>query len=488
MAYRFLTWFLRIVTRVFFRQVEIAGIENVPPSGPVLFAGNHPNSLIDPILIITTCGRKVHFAAKDTLFKGRLMRALLRGLGAVPLARKVEHDGKGSTPAASAATRDPAEMAKLNDAAFDNMFAVLAAGGTIGIFPEGLSHDESHLAKLKTGAARLALGGAARANQPIVIVPCGLTFIHPKRFRSRVLVQYGQPMLVAASQAPDAVKQLTGEIEQGLKRLTINAPDWETVRALDTVRRLYQPQEISIEDRVELARRFNTYYAAVAADPRVASIMDRVRTYQQKLDELGLTDRELANDLSKLEVGARMLRHVVLVAWWLPLTVPAAPLHVPPLVFARLASPRLTPRKDVVATTKMLIGLLLVVLSYAATISYIWWSWGVFWGLFATVLLPLSGWATLRVLDRLRLVRRAFGVLARRFRFRAEVRALRDERVVLAEDVIRVVNEVKPAELEMLFPPDHPDRVFESSDARRDADLDAALDKREMKAREDDDA
>ena len=70
MAYRILAWFLRIVTRVFFRQVEVVGLENIPP-GPVLFAGNHPNSLIDPILIITTCGRKVHFAAKDTLFKGR---------------------------------------------------------------------------------------------------------------------------------------------------------------------------------------------------------------------------------------------------------------------------------------------------------------------------------------------------------------------------------------------------------------------------------
>ena len=96
MAYGFLSWFLRLVTRVFFRQVEVAGLEHVPADGPVLFAGNHPNSLIDPILIITTCGRKVHFAAKDTLFKGRIMRVVLRGLGAVPVARKAEHDGKPS--------------------------------------------------------------------------------------------------------------------------------------------------------------------------------------------------------------------------------------------------------------------------------------------------------------------------------------------------------------------------------------------------------
>jgi 1-acyl-sn-glycerol-3-phosphate acyltransferase len=108
-AYRILSWFLRVVTRVFFRQIEIAGLEHVPTDGPVLFAGNHPNSLIDPILIITTCGRKVHFAAKDALFKGRIMRAVLRGLGAVPIKRR----GRTSppwTPVATARATTPQKV------------------------------------------------------------------------------------------------------------------------------------------------------------------------------------------------------------------------------------------------------------------------------------------------------------------------------------------------------------------------------------------
>jgi glycerol-3-phosphate O-acyltransferase / dihydroxyacetone phosphate acyltransferase len=489
-AYRVLAWFLRIVTRVFFRQVEVVGLENVP-AGPVLFAGNHPNSLIDPILIITTCGRKVHFAAKDTLFKGRIMRAVLNGLGAVPVARKVEADGKGTVaPVGEPPVRDSKDMGRVNDAAFDQMFGVLERGDAIGIFPEGLSHDESQLAKLKTGAARLALGGAERAGKPIAIVPCGLTFIHPKRFRSRVLVQYGTPLYVEASSAEGAVKKVTGEIADALRRLTINAPDWDTVRALDTVRRLYQPQEISIEDRIELARRFNTYYGAVAAEPKVVSLMARVKAYQDKLDELGITDRELAMDLSKMAVGGRMLRHLVLVAWWLPLTVPGAPLHIPTVAFARIAGPRLTPRKDVIATTKMLVGMLLVLLSYAAAVAVLGWKFGFWVGFTAAMILPLSGWATLRVLDRLRLVRRAFGVLARRLRFRTEVKALRAEREQLAADVIRIVSEVKPRDLAALFPPDHPDRMDperESSEARRDADLDAELDKDAAEERLEDD-
>jgi 1-acyl-sn-glycerol-3-phosphate acyltransferase len=473
-AYRILAWFLRVVTRVFFRQVEVVGLEHVPRGGPVLFAGNHPNSLIDPILIITTCGRKVHFAAKDALFKGRLMRAVLRGLGAVPIKRRDDHDGtRDSAPSVPGAA--PVD----NDAAFEAMFGVLGEGGAIGIFPEGLSHDESQLARLKTGAARLALGGAQRTPQPIFIVPCGLTFIHPKRFRSRVLVQYGPPIVVMTTRPNTAeqVRELTTEIDQSLRRLTINAPDWDTVRALDVVRRLYQPQEISIEDRVELARRFNAYYGAVAADPRVLALMSRVRAYQHKLDELGITDRELARDLSKLEVIGRVLRHLVLVAFWLPLTVPGAPLHVPPLAFARFASAQLTPRKDVIATTKLLIGLLLVLAGYAATVGVLWWKLGLAWAITAMVILPLSGYATLRVLDRLRLVRRGLGVLFRRLRFRPEVRALRRERESLVGEVITTVNAVKPKDLELKFPTDHPDRLEESWRSRREADLDAEFDK-----------
>ena len=471
-----LAWFLRIVTRVFFRQIEIVGLEHVPRTGPVLFAGNHPNSLIDPILIITTCGRKVHFAAKDTLFEGRLMRAVLRGLGAVPIKRRADHGD---------ATVD-------NDTAFDAMFGVLGGGGAIGIFPEGLSHDESQLARLKTGAARLALGGVRRGAEPIQIVPCGLTFIHPKRFRSRVLVQYGPPITVAGAPGDDTeqVRAVTGDIDAALRRLTINAPDWETVRALDVVRRLYQPHEISIEDRVELARRFNTYYSAVADEPRVVALMARVRAYQQKLDELGITDRELARDLSKLEVGIRVLRHLVLVAFWLPLTAPGAPLHVPPLAFARFASAKLTPRKDVIATTKLLIGLLLVLVAYAATIAILGWRLGLAWAIAAMLILPASGYATLRVLDRLRLVRRGLGVLFRRLRFRREVRALRREREALVAEVIATVDAIRPRELEPLFPPEHPDRLTDRVDqleeswrSRREADLDAEHDMDAAEAR-----
>ena len=67
--------------------IVVEGRERLPKDGAVLFVANHPNSLLDPALIVAHGGRIVHFAAKDVLFKSALLRVFLRGLGAVPLAR-----------------------------------------------------------------------------------------------------------------------------------------------------------------------------------------------------------------------------------------------------------------------------------------------------------------------------------------------------------------------------------------------------------------
>src|SRR5262249_34477919 len=161
--------------------------EHVPAEGtPVIFAGNHPNSLLDPVLIIATCGRVVRIAAKDALFKNPLMRFVLGHLGAVPVQRRSDHDGTHDAEATPNREVD-------NRTASEPLGAVLAAGGAMGIFPEGLSHDEAHLARLKTGAARIALD-TARRGTAVQIVPCGLNYVRPKRFRSRVLIQYGPPV------------------------------------------------------------------------------------------------------------------------------------------------------------------------------------------------------------------------------------------------------------------------------------------------------
>src|SRR5262249_10809398 len=161
------------------------------------------------LLIVVSCGRVVQFAAKDVLFRSRLLRPVLRALSAVPVARRADH-------------ADAREAAARNEVAFDTLIEVLAHGGAIGIFPEGLSHDAPHLARLKPGAARIAAGVCQRHPElRVALVPCGLTYMQRRRFRSRVLLQLGPPLIVDAARAADpaVVADVTAELERALRAL-----------------------------------------------------------------------------------------------------------------------------------------------------------------------------------------------------------------------------------------------------------------------------
>ena len=87
----------------------------------------------------------------------------------------------------------------------------------------------------------MALG--AMANNPdvkIKIVPVGLSYFHPHKFRSRVVVEFGTAMDVpqdyvqmfkeGGTQKRQAVGKLLDLIYDGLKTVTIRAPDYETLQ------------------------------------------------------------------------------------------------------------------------------------------------------------------------------------------------------------------------------------------------------------------
>ncbi len=446
LAYRLTQSVLRLMLDAFYRQVEVVGLEHVPPEGegPVIFAGNHPNSLLDPALITTSCERIVHFAAKDVLFKSRPLRVILHAMGAVPIARRMDHGGGAAVD---------------NQDAFEGLFRVLGEGRAMGIFPEGISHDEAQLARLKTGAARIALGAFERhPDAPLKIVPCGLNYTNRRRFRSSVLVQFGPPIVIDRARIErwkqndrEEVRLLTAEIEDGMRALTVNSTDWDTMRVLDGVRRLYQPPSVTLEERVELARRFADAYQTLKDHPDVRALLDRVRAYLDRLQASGLSDRDLRRAVSARESFVRFMRHSVFAFVWLPLAMPGLTVFLPAGLAIRLLAPRFAPRTDVIGTTKFVLGVLLLTAIFLAVPFYVTTQRGPLAGLGAAVLLLLSGFASLKVLARTTALR-SIGVTFTRLLFlRRELEALREERDALEASVIEHVGRLRPAEMTPVF-------------------------------------
>ena len=67
---RFWLWF-------FWKSVEVRGAVHVPPAGPVLLCINHPNNLIDSLLVGAVLRRKVHYLATSQLFRNPLVARFL---------------------------------------------------------------------------------------------------------------------------------------------------------------------------------------------------------------------------------------------------------------------------------------------------------------------------------------------------------------------------------------------------------------------------
>jgi 1-acyl-sn-glycerol-3-phosphate acyltransferase len=435
--YVLLRAFLQLVTRIFFRTAEVVGREHVPVSGAVIVVVNHPNSLVDPLLVTTTCPRRLRFAARDGLFAIPVLRSILWALGSVPIKRRQDHGENG--PAVD------------NSEAFARLHAVLAEGGVFGLFPEGVSYTEPELQPLKTGAARIALS-ALSAGIPVVIVPAGLSYRRKHRFRSRVLVQYGRPFALGAewaerqTQDPKAAaRALTDEMGLALRALTINASDFDTLRVLDGIRRLYVPPErrLSLAEQAEITRRLVDHWEAKQDVPDVVQFYVDMSEYLDRLDGLGMSDWDLRKPISRWSWFVRLLRHVALMFVAVPFALAGLVLYSPILWGATRAGELLIARDDVQATMRMIVATLVLLLMHGLLLVGLIATDPTLLGVVRSVgvllLLAVSGLATIRVLEKQAVIRHGFRVLRRVFFLRRDLHVLRAARDDLRRRLVALV-------------------------------------------------
>ena len=201
----------RLLVRVFFRRIDVEGAERMPADGPLVLVANHVNGLVDGLVLMAVLPRYPRFLGKATLYRILPLAPFLHLAGVVPVHRAKDAEGASGR----AVTR--------NDAAFRTSRELLAAGGLVALFPEGISHDEARLQPLRTGAARIALGAAFDDDVAgVTTQAAGLIYADKARFRSHALVRIGPPEGVEQwEQAYDAdpvaaVRALTDRLGQQL--------------------------------------------------------------------------------------------------------------------------------------------------------------------------------------------------------------------------------------------------------------------------------
>ena len=295
-ADRFMRAVARLVLKIFFREVEVMGAERIPAGRPLVLVANHVNGLIDPLLLLGPLPVMPRFLAKSTLWKIAPVRPFLDLAGAIPVYRR-QDEGSDSK-------FDPAKNAEM----FTRAQELLARDGTLALFPEGTSHSDPSLKPLKTGAARITLETERRhPGTGVFIVPVGLLFDAKQTFRSRALVQVGDPIDPAPQLALDAsdpvaaARALTGRIDAGLRDVPLNYATWEDARLAGRAADLYRSRHPDVPGRgrlsesVSLRRTFLEGYRDLRQryPERVAALVDAVREYDRLLHAFRLRDDQV---------------------------------------------------------------------------------------------------------------------------------------------------------------------------------------------------
>ncbi|WP_243294494.1 1-acyl-sn-glycerol-3-phosphate acyltransferase [Geothrix mesophila] len=332
----------RLLGRIWFRALRREG-PDLPP-GPCLILLNHPNGLLDPLAAGALLERRAGWLAKATLWKLAPLRPFLAAFRAIPVTRP--KDG-GATP-------------ETIQQCFRKVHDVLAEGGSVAMFPEGVSHSEADLAPLKTGAARMALSSPV----PVTLVPAGLVYGDRATFRHSVLLRVGEPVvwhdLAPRGADPEAVAELTARIRAALKPLTLHDEEVRVLALAQEVAWLLTEAPGSRVDLEVLRRRVRALVPHLAALPEedLAALEARIHGVQAWLRAKGVRPDQVGHPYPGAEVR-RWLPGAVLRLGLAALLLPPALLFWPSYRLVDWAAGRFTDEGDQAATLKLLAGLLL---------------------------------------------------------------------------------------------------------------------------------
>jgi glycerol-3-phosphate O-acyltransferase/dihydroxyacetone phosphate acyltransferase len=432
---RFWLWF-------FFKSVEIRRADQVPPRGPVLLCINHPNNLIDSLLVGAVLARKVHYLATAALFRNPLVSRFLTACGAIPVYRRQD---------------DPDKMDK-NTETFTACFRALERGRLIGIYPEGTTHAEARVQRIKTGAARIALEYEARRQssrqgESLTVIPVGLTFEARKSFRARVRVSFGEPIpvtpyLAAYREDPvKAVEALTTTIQWAMEHQVLHVERLDRaalVRAIDELYRSELIRELQAErglspKQIDTFRLSRSIADAVGhfeeREPeRLERIAQRIVHYRAMLAAYQVRDAAVRARLERPPARQR-LRHSWEASLGLPFFAYGVLVSGLPYFVPRWLARRTAKKETDYATTRLLASIVSLPLFWGIETWIVWRLAGVGWATLFALSLPVSGLLAYRYLGGMARLKSqiGFGMLA--LTRRASATRLLDERQSLIAEI-----------------------------------------------------
>ncbi|MDA1016864.1 MAG: 1-acyl-sn-glycerol-3-phosphate acyltransferase [Planctomycetota bacterium] len=429
--------FMRWLIRRYYPCIEISGEERIPQTGPVLLCANHPNSLVDPVIIGIATKRPVRFMAKAPLFEMPVIGGVMRALGMIPAYR-------GS---------DDSKQVRRNMESLNVGAKALVEGSAMGIFPEGKSTDEAHVDMVRSGAARMTLRAVEEGAVGLQVVPIGINYEHKAQSRTSIWIQVGEP--IDANQilaqhdgnVRKARRSLTAELESRLKDVVVHLdePQWEAW--LDDLETLVPDDSKKSTGRVRAIKRrkriANAMNHFLSTDrPRTERVADAIAKYRNDVAAAELSvDSAILNKRGPVVALLIVWKFLCLVRFFVPAVLGTLH-HIVPFVVVRGLTEKFDePGYRAKSTLRIAFGLPIYLLWYTA-VAY--WMFGYFQAWVAWTWLVVAPIVGVIALYSWRLMGETAALVWHQLRFsfnRGALNSLRRQRLRLAETLTQLSRE-----------------------------------------------
>ncbi len=296
----------KIALSVYFRKMNISHQERIPKGKPVVLAANHPTAFIEPCIVACWSEEPVHFLARGDLFvKSKFVRKLYNWFHIVPVFR-LDDMGYGAL--------------KSNYDSFGKCYETLSENKQVMILSEGRCIHEKRLRPLMKGTARIVFGTLEKyPDLDIQVVPVGVNYTNPDKFRSDVMIDYGEPIRAQdyaemyRENPAKAVSALTQELRSRLFERVIHlenpADDAWTEPLLEIHRNgpsaklfpAFSTEPDPLFEEKNLANKLNAI-----TETKRQNLKESVQSYLALLRKSGTTDRGLM-DHTSYSLGSALL-------------------------------------------------------------------------------------------------------------------------------------------------------------------------------------
>jgi len=212
--YRLLRFLISKAFNIYYKRIDIVGLETVPKDKPFILAINHQNALSDPLTVASKIDFHPIYLTRADIFSNELNRKILLWFKMIPIYRQ----------------RDGVDTLKKNQVVFDTCIQELQDNGSILIFPEGNHEGKHRVRPLKKGLARIAFSAAERSdfNLPLQIIPVGVSYSAYRKFHNDLTIWFGEGLEVSAyynlyqEDSKKAIAELTQHVRKAMQQYTLH--------------------------------------------------------------------------------------------------------------------------------------------------------------------------------------------------------------------------------------------------------------------------